>query len=93
MTLNFLTIQRPLLAPAPSFHPGGLLGEMVAHDSSKVVATCGYEFRSVDGKGRGFFVTSDVPAGQHILTEEPAVIGPKQMSQLVRDFKEGPCPE
>ena len=39
------------------------------------------------GRGRGLFLTEDVKAGHTILLEEPAVIGPKQMSPLVRLWK------
>ena len=51
--------------------------------NGRVVASRKYEFRSVEGRGRGLFLTEDVAAGEEIMLEEPAVIGPKQMSPLV----------
>jgi hypothetical protein len=48
------------------------------------VTSCRYELREVEGKGRGVFLSEDVKAGQIIITEEAAVIGPKQTSTLVR---------
>ena len=51
--------------------------------NGRVVAARKYEFRSVEGRGRGLFLTEDARAGDEIILEEPAVIGPKQMSPLV----------
>ena len=62
---------------------------MVLPSGSKgrVIEACDYEFKAVEGRGRGLFLTEDVKAGHTILLEEPAVIGPKQMSPLVRLWK------
>ena len=49
----------------------------------RVITACKYEFKAVEGKRRGLFLTEDAKAGDTILLEEPIVIGPKQMSQLV----------
>ena len=52
--------------------------------NGRVVTALKYEFKAVEGKRRGLFLTEDAKAGDTILLEEPVVIGPKQMSQLVR---------
>ena len=49
----------------------------------RVITALKYEFKAVEGRGRGLFLKEDAKAGDTILLEEPAVIGPKQMSQLV----------
>lgn len=51
--------------------------------NGRVITACEYEFKAVEGRGRGLFLTEDVKAGDTILLEEPAVIAPKQMSPLV----------
>ena len=51
--------------------------------NGRVITALKYEFKAVEGKGRGLFLTEDAKAGDKILLEEPVVIGPKQMSQLV----------
>ena len=51
--------------------------------NGRVVTALKYEFKAVEGKRRGLFLTEDAKAGDTILLEEPVVIGPKQMSQLV----------
>ena len=51
--------------------------------NGRVIEARKYEFRAVEGRGRGLFLTEDVKAGDTIVLEEPAVIGPKQMSPLV----------
>ena len=61
-------------------------GKMVlpSFPNGRVVTALKYEFKAVEGKRRGLFLTEDAKAGDTILLEEPVVIGPKQMSQLVR---------
>ena len=49
----------------------------------RVIAARNYEIKAIEGRGRGLFLTEDVKAGDTILLEEPAVVGPKQMSPLV----------
>ena len=49
----------------------------------RVIVACNYELKEMKGRGRGLYLTGDVKAGDTILLEEPAVIGPKQMSPLV----------
>ena len=51
--------------------------------NGRVITARKYEFKVVEGRGRGLFLNEDVKAGDTILLEEPAVIGPKQMSPLV----------
>ena len=55
--------------------------------NGRVIEARDYEFKAVEGRGRGLFLTEDVKAGDTILLEEPAVIGPKQMSPLVGPWK------
>ena len=65
------------------FVPGVAMGADCFMSSIEVITAREYEFKAVEGRGRGLFLTEDVKAGDTILLEEPAVIAPKQMSPLV----------